>query len=108
MHGREARGLDLRLPACPGQAGRTGSLPLPLPLPAEGGMPRSYLESGFPLKSAISKDLQNLMLSGISGMSEAERERDRPSKSRPPGKMGKRGEPRACGAGGKGGPHRSL
>jgi len=29
----------------------------------------SYLERGFPLKSAISKDLQNLMLSGISGMS---------------------------------------
>lgn len=29
----------------------------------------SYLERGFPLKSAISRDLQNLMLSGISGMS---------------------------------------
>lgn len=29
----------------------------------------SHLERGFPLKSAISKDLQNLMLSGISGMS---------------------------------------
>lgn len=29
----------------------------------------SYLERGFPLKSAISNDLQNLMLSGISGMS---------------------------------------
>lgn len=31
--------------------------------------PFTYLDRGFPLKSAISNALQNLMLSGISGMS---------------------------------------
>lgn len=35
----------------------------------------TYLERGFPLKSAISKALQNLMLSGISGMSAGEERR---------------------------------
>ncbi len=35
----------------------------------------SYLDRGFPLKSAISKALQNLMLSGISGMSAGEKRR---------------------------------
>ncbi len=33
----------------------------------------TYLDRGFPLKSAISKALQNLMLSGISGMSAGEK-----------------------------------
>lgn len=33
----------------------------------------TYLDRGFPLKSAISKALQNLMLSGISGMSAREK-----------------------------------
>lgn len=37
--------------------------------------PDAYLDRGFPLKSAISKALQNLMLSGISGMSTREREK---------------------------------
>lgn len=32
------------------------------------------LDRGFPLKSAISKALQNLMLSGISGMSARKKE----------------------------------
>lgn len=34
----------------------------------------TYLDRGFPLKSAISKALQNLMLSGISGMSARKKE----------------------------------
>lgn len=39
----------------------------------------TYLDRGFPLKSAISKALQNLMLSGISGMSAGEKRRIRVS-----------------------------
>lgn len=35
----------------------------------------TYLERGFPLKSAISKALQNLMLSGISEISAGEKEK---------------------------------
>lgn len=35
----------------------------------------TYLDRGFPLKSAISKALQNLMLSGISGMSIREKKK---------------------------------
>lgn len=35
----------------------------------------TYLDRGFPLKSAISNALQNLMLSGISGMSAGEKRR---------------------------------
>lgn len=37
--------------------------------------PDAYLDRGFPLKSAISKALQNLMLSGISGMSAREKKK---------------------------------
>lgn len=44
-------------------------LQLSFPAAQRGFNAPSYLERGFPLKSAISKDLQNLMLSGISGMS---------------------------------------
>lgn len=40
-----------------------------------GPLPLTYLDRGFPLKSAISKALQNLMLSGISGMSAGEKKR---------------------------------
>lgn len=38
--------------------------------------PDAYLDRGFPLKSAISKALQNLMLSGISGMSAREKKKE--------------------------------
>lgn len=50
-------------------------LQLSFPAAQRGFNAPSYLERGFPLKSAISKDLQNLMLSGISGMSRRKKKR---------------------------------
>lgn len=56
--------------------------PHPEALPGGSHFSPSYLDKGLPLKSAISRDLQNLMLSGISGMSGADRPKGRQESAR--------------------------